>query len=233
LRFETAMLTKINARRSSSNKNASSQSVSIPQKSGLGPANPSAIASTFHQVLADPDIVERVHVTIKDAHVFKLPTRKSATIGYRGADWKDKIWQGSLKVVERGDHCAILLVDKSNGNLFAVCPVMEGAVERCVDSSRYFVLKIESAQGRHMFIGVAFNERNDAFDFNTGLQDVERAKEAELAPTAPANYPSKDYSLKEGQKIRVNIPKNKGSNFKAGQTDKPTSKYNIITKHME
>ena len=31
---------------------------------------------------------------------------------------------------------------------------------------RYFVIRIQNAQGKHAFIGIAFNERNDAFDFN-------------------------------------------------------------------
>ena len=57
-----------------------------------------------------------------------------------------------MKVVERGEKCAIILVSQ-DGATFAVCPVKEGAVDRCVDSSRYFVLRIENAQGRHMFIG--------------------------------------------------------------------------------
>lgn len=80
-----------------------------------------------------------------------------------------------MKVVERGGKCAIILVSEE-GVTFAVCPVKEGAVDRCVDSSRYFVLRIENAQGRHMFIGLAFNERNDAFDFNTALSDSAREK---------------------------------------------------------
>ena len=186
-----------------------------PSKINGSPSNPPAendnaaskTSSTFHQILSDPDIVERVHVTIKDAHVFKLPTRHSVSIGYKGADWKEKMWQGNIKVVERGDHCLVLLVDKVNGNIFAVCPVKDGAIERCVDSSRYFVLRIESAQGRHMFIGLAFNFRNDAFDFNTALQDMKRGKEAELNPGSPFSGPSIDYRLKEGEKIHVNIPK--------------------------
>lgn len=163
----------------------------------------------FHNALKDPDLVERVRVMIKDAHVFKLPVRKSVSIGYRGAEWTEKVWQGTIKVIERGEHCGIVLIDPSNGSTFAICPYKEGAVERCIDSSRYFVLRIENEKGNHMFIGVAFNERNDAFDFNTSLEDSKRERETESKPFVPYTGPTKDYSIKEGQKIRVSIPKKK------------------------
>ena len=74
--------------------------------------------------------------------------------------------------------------------VFAKCPVKEGSVEKGVytkrpvikyvtwcpvtDSGRYFVLKITNANGQHAFIGMAFNERNDAFDFNVALQEHKR-----------------------------------------------------------
>lgn len=161
----------------------------------------------FLKSLKNPDIIERVRATIKNAHVFKLPPRQTVAVGWRGADWKDKVWQGTMKVVERGDMTAILLVDRTKGSIFAVCPVKEGAVDRCVDSSRYFVLRIENASGRHMFIGVAFNERCDAFDFNTALEDSRREKEFEKNSATSYSGPSKDYSIKEGQKIHVAIPK--------------------------
>jgi len=154
-----------------------------------------------------PDyIIERIRVVIKDAHVFKLPPRASAK-GWRGADWSEKVWQGTLKVMERGDKTLILLVDeRQGGKVFATCPVKDGSVDRCIDSSRYFVLRVENASGRHMFIGVAFNERTDAFDFNTALEDSRREKEYERRPKLNFDGPKKDYSLKEGQKIHVKIP---------------------------
>lgn len=168
--------------------------------------NPSD-AAIFLQSLKDPTIVERVRATIQNAHVFKLPPKQSASIGWRGADWKEKVWQGTVKVVERGDLTSVLLVDRSQGSIFAVCPVKEGAVDRCVDSSRYFVLRIENANGRHMFIGLAFNERNDAFDFNISLEDAKREREQEKNPVKIDFGPRKDYSIKEGEKIKVAIPK--------------------------
>lgn len=168
---------------------------------------PNSDAAVFLQSLQDPEIIERVRCTIKNAHVFKLPPRQSASVGWRGADWKEKVWQGTVKVVERGDLTAALLVDRSKGSIFAVCPIKEGAVDRCVDSSRYFVLRIENANGRHMFIGVAFNERNDAFDFNTSLEDSRRERELEKNPVKAYTGPPKDYSMKAGEKIKVSLPK--------------------------
>jgi hypothetical protein len=58
-----------------------------------------------------------------------------------------------------------------------------------------------------MFIGVAFNERNDAFDFNTALEDSRREREAEKNPVKLDFGPPKDYSIKDGEKIKISIKK--------------------------
>jgi len=175
-------------------------------------------AAAYLQSLEDPEVIERVRCSIPEAHIFKLPPRPTAG-GWRGADWDKEVWQGTLKVVERGDLTVILLVDSNNGKIFAVCPVKEGAVDRCVDSSRYFVLRVENGEsGKHMFIGMAFNERNDAFDFNTSLEDARREKEAEEKAAAKMNEYSnskKDYSMKDGQKIHIAV--SKVSNKKGGK----------------
>lgn len=173
-------------------------------------------AAAYLKSLEDPEVVERVRCSIPDAHVFKLPPRQTAG-GWRGADWDTEVWQGTLKVVERGDLTVILLVDRTTGAIFAVCPVKEGAVDRCIDSSRYFVLRVENANGRHMYIGMAFNERNDAFDFNTSLEDARREKAAEVNPVKLDVGPSKDYSMKEGEKIHINVAKVAGKKEKSGK----------------
>merc|ERR1719464_2475617 len=103
------------------------------------------------------------------------------------------------------------MIEPSCGQLFAECMIpggdFEKFVERVIDSSRYFVLKITNGQ-RHAFIGLGFEERNDAFDFNCTLSDfkntwVDRDKQVEENPEAAE--PAKDLSLKEGQKITINL----------------------------
>ena len=206
----------------------------------------------------DDEVVERVRLRISNAHVFKLP-HKPTSGGWRGAEWRDKVWQGTLKVVERGRHdTLVLLVDsRDERNIFAICPIRHdigyennnnnntataaanggsnagNGVDRCIDSSRYFVLRIRNVQtGRHMYIGLAFNERNDAFDFNTSLEDSRRekemdyraellAKEMELLGVVTANNDDAacgggggrgvesggtNYTMKEGEKMHVKIP---------------------------
>lgn len=100
-------------------------------------------------------------------------------------------------------------MDASN-QVFAICQVTdEAAVERTLDSGRYFVLRITNAQGRHAFIGIAFNERNDAFDFNVALNEFKNELEREeLADKMHSDVPvgpMKDLSLKEGEKIKIKI----------------------------
>jgi hypothetical protein len=192
---------------SSSNEKATTSSSTSQTAEDAGIPNE---RSEYMKSLQNQDVIERVRCVIKDAHVFKLPPRPTSG-GWRGADWRDEVWQGTVKVVERDEMTLVLLVDKTSGDVFAVCPIKDGAVDRCVDSSRYFVLKIENDNGRHMFVGVAFNERNDSFDFNTSLEDAKRERAAPIQNNLP-NLPEKDYSIKEGEKIRVKI-KNIGGRY--------------------
>eukprot|EP00210_Caulerpa_lentillifera_P003102 g2964.t1 len=138
-------------------------------------------------------------------------------------------YEVSLKVVTTGDELVIRLIDKETNEVFAECPVentkpVETSVEAVLDSSRYYVLKIvDPSSGNHAFIGLGFRERCESTDFMAALSDhrqyLTRKKEAEKVKEAYNSHPEnhKDYSLKPGEKIKIQLPKSSGTRA----TDKP------------
>mmetsp|Transcript_86781 Transcript_86781/g.241515 ORF Transcript_86781/g.241515 Transcript_86781/m.241515 type:complete len:240 (+) Transcript_86781:90-809(+) len=165
--------------------------------------------------MADEEPLEYTLLYKRDAKVYRIPPAAGAD-GHRAGDWQEAIWKGSVRVIGRGKDLTIKLLDNSSGSLFAQCVIPNGEhekfVERVVDSSRYWVLKIVNG-ARHAFIGFGFSDRSDAFDFNVCLQDfkstfVDRDRDSE---EAKITAPMKDLSLKEGEKITVKIPGAEGA----------------------
>ncbi|XP_057963605.1 uncharacterized protein At1g03900 isoform X2 [Malania oleifera] len=166
---------------------------------------------------------EHTLLVVREVSVYKIPPRTTSG-GYKCGEWlqSDKIWTGRLRVVSCRDRCEIRLEDPNTGELFAACFVHPGqrdsSVETVLDSSRYFVLKIEDGCGKHAFIGLGFAERNEAFDFNVALSDhekyVRREHEKEAGEPSDDNHidihPAVNHRLKEGETIRINV-KNKSS----------------------
>lgn len=156
---------------------------------------------------------ERVGLVKPEVFIYQLPPRVSNR-AVRAADWNlaNPDWRGRMRIIAKGEKCFIKLEDRISGELFATCPVdaFPGlAVESVSDSSRYFLLRLEDTSGKHAFVGLGFEDRGDAFDFNVALQDhfkwVKQSKQLAAEEASPA--PHKDYSLKAGQKISVNLGK--------------------------
>ncbi|XP_073000880.1 uncharacterized protein At1g03900 [Typha latifolia] len=173
--------------------------------------------------LDQEETFEHTLLVVREVSVYKIPPR-STSGGYKCGEWlqSDKIWSGRLRVVSCGERCEIRLEDPNSGELFAACFFLPGqrenSVETVLDSSRYFVLKIEDGRGKHAFIGLGFNERNEAFDFNVALSDhekyVRREHEKETSEESEETqidiHPAVNHRLKEGETIRINV-KNKPS----------------------
>merc|ERR1711920_673298 len=108
----------------------------------------------------------------------------------------------------------IRLLNSGDEKLFAQCVIPNGEhekyVERVLDSSRYWVLKIVNGQ-RHAFIGFGFSDRNDAFDFNACIQDFRKQFVDRETDTVVESLPMKDLSLKDGEKITLNLKNPAGS----------------------
>ncbi|XP_062889144.1 adaptin ear-binding coat-associated protein 2-like [Mobula hypostoma] len=148
-----------------------------------------------------------------EVHVYRIPPR-ATNRGYRAADWKldQPDWTGRLRITAKGNTAYIKLEDKNSGELFAQSPVDQFpgiAVESVIDSSRYFVIRIEDGNGRRAFIGIGFVDRGDAFDFNVSLQDhfkwVKQQNELAKQAQNPDSGPKLDLGFKDGQTIKLNI----------------------------
>ncbi|GFQ08717.1 uncharacterized protein at1g03900 [Phtheirospermum japonicum] len=173
----------------------------------------------------DEESFEHTLLVVREVSVFKIPPRPTSG-GYKCGEWlqSDKIWTGRLRVVSCDSRCEIRLEDPNSGDLFAACFVSPGqreiAVEPALDSSRYFVLRIEDGRGKHAFVGLGFSERNEAFDFNVALSDHEKYVKREVEKEVGSGeggedgqidiHPAVHHRLKEGETIRINV-KNKPS----------------------
>lgn len=115
----------------------------------------------------------------------------------------------------------ILLEDPATGQLFAAAPYTAvTVVEQVLDSSRFFAVTVQGEGGRKAVLGVGFEDRSDAFDFSVALQEVrktlgiqslaERKMGGRAAKEKEKVEEKRDFSLKEGQTITVNIGGRKG-----------------------
>ncbi|KAK3390563.1 hypothetical protein B0H63DRAFT_119495 [Podospora didyma] len=142
----------------------------------------------------------------------------------------------------------VVLEDASTGQLFAAAPyTSRSVVEPAIDSSRFFALRVTDPSGsRKAMLGIGFEERSEAFDFSIALQEAQKAlgiyssstaETAERTGGGPKHAASskpvkeegkKDYSLKDGETITVNLS---GTNFgrraarvnSVNEDQKPTS----------
>jgi adaptin ear-binding coat-associated protein 1/2 len=72
------------------------------------------------------------------------------------------------------------------------------------------VLRIEDGRGKHAFIGLGFNERNEAFDFNVALSDHEKyAKREQEKETAGEESNESPIDIHPAVNHRLKVKKNK------------------------
>ncbi|KAL1701832.1 hypothetical protein EV121DRAFT_293909 [Schizophyllum commune] len=176
------------------------------------------------------DEIESILYIAREVSVFKIPPLK-VNEGHRAAEWGDlgaPLWKGRMRIIEKGENAALLLEDSQTGELFARAEYdpARPSVEAVLDSSRYFVVRVEDS-GKKAYIGLGFAERTDSFDFNVALQDYTKRWKARKEPPAedePSPHlptgPKKDYSLKEGQTFSISIPgRNKPAASKSSGTN--------------
>lgn len=175
------------------------------------------------------DAIQRVLFIGAKVHVYNIPPM-TAGKGHVAASWtadgnKRQIFTARLRVIETavtlpsGEEkmkTDIVLEDPSNGQLFAAAPyVAQAVVEPVSDSSRFFALRVQDEAGRKASLGIGFEERSEAFDFGVSLQEARKSLGwGQQGPPGVGkklaaekdNAEKRDYSLKEGETITVNLP---------------------------
>ncbi|KAL8346767.1 hypothetical protein RB598_000589 [Gaeumannomyces tritici] len=177
------------------------------------------------------DAIQRVLFIAPAVHVYNIPPLAS-TKGYTAATWtedpKRHIFTARLRAIETAvpqpggaeDRVKtdVVLEDPASGQLFAAAPYTSAAVvEPALDSSRFFALRVQDDSGRRAVLGIGFEERSESFDFGVALQEARRAlgleQEPRPGPAAAAEDAKpevkRDWSLKEGQTITVNLSSTK------------------------
>jgi len=169
-------------------------------------------------------------LSLPEVFVYKIPPLQGSR-GHHAADWnlEKPALTGQLRIVSNFDKFFIQIWQVSEDPtqpppLFATAPVrldpnknkpasrLDYFLQPVVDSSRYFVLRLEDEQTkRHAYIGIGFQERQSAFDMKATIDDevkrIERGVVAQSAASeqAPAPKPVVDRSLKEGETIKIKI----------------------------
>ena len=152
-----------------------------------------------------------------NVHVFSLPPMTSSK-GYLATDFTNLVFKGLMKMTVKGKYMFIYFLNENN-TIFIVS-IVDANYERFIlntDSSRYFAIKAMNEQGIPNFYGVAFKQRNAAFDFKKTLMDFKEQYnfEQKLKENAGKEYkPKYDFSL--GLKKPEEKPKNNLNKFKFG-----------------
>ncbi|KAG2325526.1 hypothetical protein Bca4012_040046 [Brassica carinata] len=201
-------------------------------------------SSTDHVTVDDNEEREAIEIPlfqVPECYVYLIPPRKSAA-SYRADEWDVNkwAWEGALKVVSKGEECIIKLVDKTTGELYAQAFLRDGElhpVEAVIDSSRYFVLRVEENIGgraRHAFIGLGFRERTEAYDFQAALHDhmkyLNKKKTAEEMEQHFQHTSSVDYSLKEGETIVLQLKNMNEKDTKSKSVEKSLTNLSLEDK---
>lgn len=111
----------------------------------------------------------------------------------------------------------IVLEDPNTGDLFAAAPYTStAAVQQANDSGRFFAIRVVGEGGMKATLGIGFEDRSPAFDFGIALGEVRKvlgwdgSNGAAGPPSAKVKSSAdqdlkKDFSLKEGQTINIQV----------------------------
>lgn len=175
-----------------------------------------------------PDAIQRVLFLASAVHVYNIPPLTSNK-GYNASTWtadnnERQIFTARLRVIETAIpnpstqteklSTEILLEDPSTAQLFAAAPYTDPkVVEPALNSSRFFAVRVVGDGGMKATLGIGFEERGESIDFGICLQECRKVlgmdgqgdRKSALGGGKAKEEVKKDWSLKEGQTIKVDV----------------------------
>lgn len=156
--------------------------------------------------------VEVCLLKIRECFVYSVGSRKGTT-GYFCKSWglENPLWSGSLHIM-MFDDCLKLVMLKNKQIFCESAPIplrevgvkkpLSAYIESCVDSSRYFVVRVmDPMSKRVVHLGIGFRERSEAFDFNATISDrlnmIQRQVEVERGSPGPPGVPDGEDSQED------------------------------------
>jgi hypothetical protein len=154
--------------------------------------------------------ITATHFRCNEVHCLQIPPLNKSK-GHAAAEWGTDIkWTGSMRITSVGEKCHIYL--ESDGKLFGKSDITKpGAVEPCIDSSRYYVVVLtDDRSGRSVPIGVMFpkEQKSAAFDFKVAVQRCANGGASNINQEVPELHRSlADLGLSNtpGGKISINL----------------------------
>ncbi len=153
-----------------------------------------------------------------NVHIFELPPMSTAK-GHVASEFQKLIFKGTMKMTVKGDNMFIYFLNPNN-TIFIVS-IVNYNYEKYIlptDSSRYFSIRAMNPDGVANWYGLAFKQRNPAFDFKKTLMDFKEQYlfEKKLKENEGKEYvPKYDFSL--GVKKQPENKVNNLSKFKFGK----------------
>ena len=180
----------------------------------------SQLSNDLPRTMADP--IHRLLFTTPSVHIYAIPPLTS-TRGFNAGPWTappkptaQQIFTARMRVLETSIPSSssdrdllsvtINLEDPATGELFAASPyVSEAVVQSALDSSRFFAVRVVGEGGMKATLGIGFEDRSEAFDFGIALSEARKVLGWEKAKGTEKNDVFKDFSLKEGEKIHIQV----------------------------
>ncbi len=168
--------------------------------------------------------IQRIVFVANDVHVYGIPPIAS-TRGFSASSWTSptqptaqQIFTARLRIIETSIEpnikVDIILEDGNTSELFAAAPYTQTAVvQQANDSSRFFAVRVQGEGGMKATLGIGFEDRSPAMDFNIALSEARKVLgldstaggRSQDSNSNTLQESKEDFSLKEGQKIHIEL----------------------------